>query len=59
MLRKAIDIDHYGINEMNPAIYRLHIEHCLDILREAIMCVVSTLLNYFQFFEAKGSSNSP
>jgi hypothetical protein len=38
IIRKTIDIDYYGINEMDPATYRLHIEHCIDALRQSLMC---------------------
>ncbi|KAI3337574.1 hypothetical protein HD806DRAFT_477025 [Xylariaceae sp. AK1471] len=38
IIRKTIDIDYYGINEMDPATYRLHIEHCIDALRQSFMC---------------------
>ncbi|KAI1173205.1 hypothetical protein F4777DRAFT_461754 [Nemania sp. FL0916] len=38
MFRKTIDIDYYGINEMEPATYRLHLEHCIDALRQSFMC---------------------
>ncbi|QKX64823.1 uncharacterized protein TRUGW13939_11999 [Talaromyces rugulosus] len=41
MIRKALDVEHYGINEKDQSDthpWRMHIEHCIDALREAIMC---------------------
>ncbi|TEA06088.1 Oxidase ustYa [Colletotrichum sidae] len=38
MVRKSLHVDYYGINEPDPHPHKMHIEHCIDALREAIMC---------------------
>ncbi|CEJ81060.1 hypothetical protein VHEMI01211 [[Torrubiella] hemipterigena] len=38
MVRKALHVDYYGINEEDPHPHKMHIEHCIDALRESIMC---------------------
>ncbi|KAI0202339.1 hypothetical protein F4808DRAFT_458938 [Astrocystis sublimbata] len=38
MLRKTLHMDYYGANERNMDSYTAHIEHCVDSLREALMC---------------------
>lgn len=38
MLLKALHIDYYGIIEADLDPWKLHIEHCIDALRESIMC---------------------
>ncbi|KAK9790214.1 putative Cyclochlorotine biosynthesis protein O [Seiridium cardinale] len=38
MIRKTLHIEYYGINEPDMHPYRMHIEHCVDALREALMC---------------------
>ncbi|KAL3428274.1 hypothetical protein PVAG01_01783 [Phlyctema vagabunda] len=37
MIRKTLHIEYYGINEPDMHPYRMHIEHCIDVLREALM----------------------
>ena len=38
-LRKHLDVDHYGNHLMLPEEYRrMHIDHCIDQLRQAILC---------------------
>ncbi|KAI0392419.1 hypothetical protein F5Y17DRAFT_459925 [Xylariaceae sp. FL0594] len=36
-IRKTLDIDYYGMND-DPHTYRLHLEHCIDALRQSFMC---------------------
>ncbi|KAI8633234.1 hypothetical protein F5Y19DRAFT_490409 [Xylariaceae sp. FL1651] len=38
MVRKALHLDYYGINEDSMERYNTHIEHCIDSIRQALMC---------------------
>ncbi|OJJ42268.1 hypothetical protein ASPZODRAFT_137405 [Penicilliopsis zonata CBS 506.65] len=37
-IRKALDIDYYEPGKKHPYYYRLHIDHCIDYLRQGIQC---------------------
>ncbi|KAE9379511.1 hypothetical protein N431DRAFT_478511, partial [Stipitochalara longipes BDJ] len=36
-VRKAIDSDYYKV-EGNPVIHRMHLDHCLDYIRQSVQC---------------------
>lgn len=38
MIRKTLHLDYYGINEKSSESYQAHIEHCVDSIRQALMC---------------------
>ncbi|KAJ8132760.1 hypothetical protein O1611_g860 [Lasiodiplodia mahajangana] len=38
MIRKTLHLDYYGINEDSMERYNTHIEHCIDSIRQALMC---------------------
>ncbi|KAF9477270.1 hypothetical protein BDN70DRAFT_810980 [Pholiota conissans] len=53
-LRKYLYFDHYSkfdpfFTEAKPETYRTHLEHCLEILRQALMCSADTGMITFEW----------
>ncbi|OAQ65413.1 hypothetical protein VFPPC_14065 [Pochonia chlamydosporia 170] len=54
MARRAIDDDYYHRNGEGEKVNRLHVEHCLDYLRQTIQCSGDLTPLYYQYSEFRG-----